>query len=194
MGIAGKKGVRITSLAPDSPAKRAGLLEGDLLLKLDGKVINARRPEDSEVFPELILAYPVDATVEITGMRDGQPQTWNVSLAPRPVDDSELREYKDELFEFTARQLSTAQRDKLKAELDQEPTGISVLKVEPSGWAALGGLAPDDVILSIDGAPMNEIDALKKKLLSLRDSKPRSVVFGIRRGPRTWFLEIEPRW
>ncbi len=194
LGIAGKKGVRITSLAPDSPAKRAGLLEGDLLLKLDGKVINARRPEDSEVFPELILAYPVDATVELTGIRDGQPQTWNVSLAPRPVDDSELREYKDELFEFTARQLSTAQRDKLKEELDQEPAGISVLKVEPSGWAALGGLAPDDVILTIDGAPTNEIEALKAKLLSLRDSKPRSVVFGIRRGPRTWFLEIEPRW
>jgi serine protease Do len=194
LGIAGKKGVRITSLAPDSPAKRAGLLEGDLLLKLDGKVINARRPEDSEVFPELILAYPVDATIELTGIRDGQPQTWNVSLAPRPVDDSELREFKDELFEFTARQLSTAQRDKMKEDLEQEPAGISVLKVEPSGWAALGGLAPDDVILTIDGTPMNEIDALKAKLLSLRDSKPRSVVFGIRRGPRTWFLEIEPRW
>ncbi|MCW1923791.1 PDZ domain-containing protein [Luteolibacter arcticus] len=194
LGIAGKKGVRVTSLAPDSPAKRAGLLEGDLLLKLDGKIINARRPEDSETFPELILAYPVDATVELTGMRAGQPQTWNVSLAPRPIDDSELREYKDELFEFTARQLSTAQRDKMKAELDLEPAGISVMKVEPSGWAALGGLSPDDVILTIDGTPMNEIDTLKTKLISLRDSKPRSVVFGIRRGPRTWFLEIEPRW
>ncbi|MCW1885138.1 PDZ domain-containing protein [Luteolibacter flavescens] len=194
LGIAGKKGVRVTSLAPDSPAKRAGLLEGDLLLKLDGKIINARRQEDSEVFPELILAYPVDATLELAGIRDGKPQTWNVSLAPRPTDDSELREYKDELFEFTARQLSTAQRDKLKTDLGEEPAGISVMKVEPSGWAALGGLAPDDVILTIDGKPMNEIEELKGKLVSLRDTKPRSVVFGIRRGPRTWFLEIEPRW
>jgi serine protease Do len=194
LGIPGKKGVRVTSLAPDSPAKKAGLLEGDLLLKLDGRVINARRPEDSEVFPELILAYPVDATIELTGQRDGQPQTWSVALAPRPIDDSELREFKDEQFEFTARQLSTAQRDRMKDELGEEPAGISVMKVEPSGWAALGGLAPDDVILTIDGAPMNEIDALKAKLLSLRDSKPRSVVFGIRRGPRTGFLEIEPRW
>lgn len=194
LGIPGKKGVRVTALGPDSPAKKAGLVEGDLLLKLDGRVINARRPEDSEVFPELILSYPVDATVELSGMRDGQPQTWKVALAPRPIDDSELREYKDELFEFTARQLSTAQRDRAKELRGEDPAGVSVMKVEPSGWAALGGLAPDDIILTIDGAATNEIDALKAKLVSLRDTKPRSVVFGIRRGPRTHFLEIEPRW
>jgi C-terminal processing protease CtpA/Prc len=157
-------------------------------------VINARRPEDSEVFPELILSYPVDASVELSGMRDGQPQTWQVELAPRPIDDSELREYKDELFEFTARQLSTAQRDRAKELHGEDPAGVSVMKVEPSGWAALGGLAPDDIILTIDGTATNEIDALKAKLVSLRDTKPRSVVFGIRRGPRTHFLEIEPRW
>jgi S1-C subfamily serine protease len=194
LGIAGKKGVRVISLAPDSPATKAGLKEGDLLLKLDGKVINARRPEDSEVFPELILAYPVDSTLELTGMRDGQPQTWSVALAPRPIDDSELLEYKDVLFEFTARQLSAAQRDQAKEQQGEEPAGLSVLKVEPSGWAALGGLAPDDIILTIDGSPVNEIDALKTKLAALAEAKPRSVVFGIRRGPRTQFLEIEPRW
>lgn len=194
LGIAGKKGVRVISLAPDSPASKAGLKEGDLLLKLDGKVINARRPEDSEVFPELILAYPVDSTLELTGMRDGQPQTWSVALAPRPIDDSELLEYKDVLFEFTARQLSAAQRDQAKEQQGEEPAGLSVLKVEPSGWAALGGLAPDDIILTIDGSPVNEIDALKTKLSALAEAKPRSVVFGIRRGPRTQFLEIEPRW
>ncbi len=194
LGIAGKKGVRVTALAPDSPAKKAGLLEGDLLLKLDGRVINARRPEDSEVFPELILAYPVDSTVSLEGMRAGQPQTWSVGLAPRPIDDSELLEYKDVLFEFTARQLSSDQRDKAKEQQGEDPAGVSVLKVEPSGWAALGGLAPDDIILTIDGDPTNEIEALKSKLKSLSESKPRSVVFGIRRGARTSFLEIEPRW
>lgn len=194
LGIAGKKGVRVTALAPDSPASKAGLKEGDLLLKLDGKVINARRPEDSEVFPELILAYPVDSTLELAGMRDGQPQTWSVALAPRPIDDSELLEYKDVLFEFTARQLSASQRDRAKEQQGEEPAGLSVLKVEPSGWAALGGLAPDDIILTIDGSPVNEIDALKTKLSTLAEAKPRSVVFGIRRGPRTQFLEIEPRW
>lgn len=194
LGIPGKKGVRITAMAPDSPAKKAGLKEGDLVLKLDGKIINARRPEDAEVFPELILAYPTDATVELEGIRDGQPQKWSVALAKRPIDDSELNEHKDELFEFTARQLSTAQRDRAKEQQGEDPAGVSVLKVEPSGWAALGGLAVDDIVLTIDGTATNDIETLKTKLNGLRETKPRSVVFGIRRGPRTQFLEIEPRW
>lgn len=192
-GIAGKKGVRITKLAPDSPAKKAGLKEGDLLLKLDDRVINARRPEDSEVFGELIMAYPVDATVKLEGLRDGQPQTWNVALAPRPIDDSELREYKDDLFEFTARQLSTSQRDAAK-DHEQSDAGISITKVEASGWAALGGLTPDDIILSIDGTATPDLDPFKSKLTALRESKPRSITFEVRRGARTQFLEIEPRW
>lgn len=192
-GIAGKKGVRLTSVAPDSPARKAGLLEGDILLKLDDRVINARRPEDSEVFPELILAYPVDATLKLDGFRDGKVQSWNVALAPRPIDDSELREYKDEMFEFTVRQLSTSQIDEAKKH-GNEQTGLSVLKLEPSGWASLGGLAPDDVILSINGKSVSDINGARSILKSFHETKPRSVVFQIRRESRTRYLEIEPRW
>jgi serine protease Do len=194
LGIAGKRGVRVTALLPDSPAEKAGLKEGDLLLKLDSRVINARRPEDSEVFPELILAYPVDATIELSGLRAGEEKTWSVPLAPRPVDDNSLVEYKDELFEFTVRQLSSSQRDRARQLLGEEPAGISVMKVEANGWASLGGLAPDDIILTLDGVVVDDIDELKTALRALRETKPRSVVFGVRRGPRTGFVEVEPRW
>lgn len=194
LGVAGKKGIRVTKVAPDSPAKAAGIEEGDLILKVDGKVVNARRPEDLEVFKELILAYPVGAALEMEGKRGSKDMTWKVTLAPRPVDDSELLEYKDELFEFTARQISAAQKDEALERGEKEAVGVSVLKVEPNGWAALGELASDDIILTINGDPTDDIDALKAKLNNLRASKPRSVTFGIRRGPRTHFLEIEPKW
>jgi len=194
LGIPGKKGVRITAVAPDSPAQRSGLLEGDLVLKFDDRVINARRPEDSEVFPELVLAYPVGATVELAGLRAGEPRTWSATLAARPVDDQQLLEHQDALFEFTARQLTAAQRDLVRKRQGQEPAGLSVTKVEANGWAALGGLLPEDIILTIDGTPTDTLDQLKTQLKALREAKPRSVVFGIRRGARTQFLEIEPRW
>lgn len=194
LGVPGKKGVRVTAVTPDSPAQKSGLQEGDLILKMDGRVVNARRPEDGEVFPELVLAYPVGAMVQLDGQRAGQPQSWQATLAARPVDDQQLLEHKDDLFEFTARQLSASQRDLARKRQGAEPTGLSVTKVEGNGWAALGGLVPDDVILTIDSAPTDTLDQLKAKLKSLREARPRSVVFGIRRGARTHFLEIEPRW
>jgi len=196
LGIPGKKGVRITVLSPDSPATKAGLKEGDLLLKLDGRVIAARRVEDSEVFPELILANPVDATIELEGMRDGQPHKWSVPLAARPQDDSELTEFKDDLFEFTARSLSSAQIDEAKVDHGpgKQPQGVAVSKIVANGWAALGGLLTEDVILRVDGADVNDIESFKKKLLGYRETKPRSISLEIQRGPRTAFIELEPRW
>ncbi len=193
LGVRGRRGVRLTMTATNSPARKAGLKEGDLLWTVAGKSINARRAEDADVFAEMILACAVDSTVELTGQRDGQPQTWSVMLAARPVDDGALGEHRDELFEFTARQLSARQRDAALAS-GLDASGVAVAKVEPNGWAALGGLVGDDVILSVDGEPTPDVDSLRKCLAAVRETRPRSVVFAIRREARTRFLEIEPRW
>ncbi len=192
LGVTGKKGVRVTAVTPGGPAALAGLLPGDLLLKLDGRVINARRPEDSEVLPELIRSYPVDAVVEFEGRRGEEPLTLSVTLSLRPKDELELAEYKDDRFELTARELSASQR--ARYELDDAIQGVSILKIEPSGWAALGGLAPDDIVLKVNGRAMESIPVFRETLLALRENRPRSVTFFIRRGPRTLFREVEPKW
>jgi serine protease Do len=192
LGIPGKKGVRITAVAPSSPADKAGLKEGDLLLKLDGRVINASRPEDSEVLPELIRAYPVDGTAEFDAIRGGQPLKLSVKLEKRPQDDNELPEYKDDRFEFTARDLSKNRR--VSASLPDSLKGVSIEKVESNGWAALGGLIAGDVLLRIDNREIDSIATLKTLLTGFRETKPRRITLFLQRGPRTLFIEIEPRW
>ena len=72
LNLKGKAGVRITQVLPNSNAEKAGLKVGDLLVKLDGKVIPARRPEDSEVFAALLREYPVGTDVALDVLRDGQ--------------------------------------------------------------------------------------------------------------------------
>src|SRR6185295_13080702 len=46
LGLEGKKGVRVTLVLPDSPAKKEGIEVGDIFLKLDGQVIAASTPSD----------------------------------------------------------------------------------------------------------------------------------------------------
>jgi serine protease Do len=192
--IPGHKGVRITAVTPDSPAALAGLATGDLVFSLNDRPINARRPEDSEVFSELILACPPDSLVTLVGQRGAHPTSWSATLSPRPGLESSLPEIKDDAFEFSARQLSSAQRDLARSVRPAEPSGVLVTKSEPGGWAALGGLAPDDIILSVDKTPINGPESLESTLASIRSNLTRSVVFMVRRGARTLFLEIEPRW
>ena len=190
LGVKGKRGVRLTSVADESPAGRAGLKPGDLLLKLDGRVIPARRPEDQGVLPELIRSYPTDAEIEFDLIRDGEPMKLTVQLEARPDPDSGPADFKDDRFEFTASSLSDSQRR--LASLPE--TGVLIEKVEANGWAALGGLIAGDIILEINHEAVPSLDKLKESLLSFRKSQPRSIVLFVQRGPRTLFLELEPRW
>ena len=130
--------------------------------------------------------------IEIEGLRDGQPLKLSVTLGRRPSDENELPEYKDDRFEFTARDLSVSRR--VSASLADSVKGVSVEKVVANGWAALGGLVGGDVLLRVNDTEIDSVDTLKKLLAGFRESKPRSVILFIQRGTRTAFIEIEPRW
>ena len=192
LGVTGKKGVRVTAVAKDSPAGKAGVKEGDLFLKLDGKVINASRPEDSDVFAESVRGYAIDSVVEVTGTRDGQAIAHKVTLGKVPSDDADMADYKDDLFEFTVRDLSATRRESARVAADLQ--GVVVEKITPNGWAALAGLVPGDIIMEVAGEPVPSTEKLIGMLKGFRESKPRRIVLFIKRGVRNGFLEIEPRW
>ena len=78
--------------------------------------------------------------------------------------------------------------------ISQASASMLIEKVEANGWAALGGLVAGDIILQINHESVASLDEIKETLLGFRDSQPRSIVLFIQRGPRTMFIELEPRW
>jgi S1-C subfamily serine protease len=114
------------------------------------------------------------------------------TLGSRPKDDVEIPQFKDERFEFSARDLSESQRT--NSQLEADIKGVHVSAVVANGWAALAGLRDDDILLSIDGESIPDIAALKKKLALVTNAKPRQTVFFVRRGIRSFYIEVEPQW
>ena len=192
LGLDGKSGVRVTHVSPDSPAQKAGLQKGDLLLKLDGQVIAAHNASDQELFDNLIRQHKIGAGIELSGVRAGAPQVWNATLVDQPQPAATLAEWKDDQFQFKARDLSFD--DRTGEHLAKDAKGVRIIAVERAGWAALAGMGTGDILLSIAGQPVENIAGLKTMLAQLRDTKPRRVAFFIRRGVHTKFLEVEPRW
>ncbi len=192
LSLEGKKGVRVTAVIPGSAAEVAGIKPGDVLLKLDGQVIPAQSTGDDEVFANLIRQYKPNTTVEFDAVRDGQPLKLSVKLLKQPKQGRELQELKDNQFEFTARELSVT--DRLDSNLEPEVEGVRITTVENAGWAALGGLKERDVLLSINNKPLHNITELKDMLAEFKKTKPRRVVLFVRRGVRTQFVELEPKW
>jgi len=192
LDLEGKKGVRVTRVVPDSPAAAAGLKVGDIFLKLDGQVIAASTLSDQELFDNLIRQYKVGGAAGIDGVRDGHPLKLSVALGRQPKPSSELEEFRDDRFEFTAREMSLS--DRLDARLESDTPGVRIGSVQSAGWAALAGLSSGDVLLSIDERKIESVPALREVLTKFRESKPRRVVFFVKRGIRTQFIELEPKW
>ena len=192
LGIAGRKGVRVTYVVPESPAADAGLRVGDLLLKLDGRVIPAGSPTDTDVFESLIRPYPIGTEIAFDGLRGSEPLAVKVTLVESPAATGDLDSYKDEAFELTIRDLPLTER--IAEQLPVDSPGVRVSAVQPNGWAALAGIGPGDVIVTIDGQVVKTVADAEKLLKACRETRPRQVVFFVRRGVNTVFAEVEPRW
>jgi S1-C subfamily serine protease len=71
-------GVRITGTVPGSPAEKAGLQAGDVIVKLGDKPIASMRD-----FSDALKAFVPGEKVAVTYQRDGQTKTTETTLVAR---------------------------------------------------------------------------------------------------------------
>lgn len=192
LGLGGQTGVRVTQVYPDRSADQAGLKTGDIIVKLDGAPVDVSRPEDVEVFQNQIRRFRIGKEVKLDVLRDKQPLELTVALEASPTPPAELKHYKDTDFEFTARNLSL--QDRVNQRLAATDTGTVVERVENAGWADLAHLAAGDIILSVDKVPTPNVDALEQVLARAKKSKSKRLLFFVKRGIHTMYLEFEPTW
>lgn len=186
------RGVRLSQVFPNTPAERAGLLPGDLLFRIDGQLIQAYRPEDVEVFGNMIKQYRIDSTISLEVWREGKIMTIKATLDKRPKPGNEMPEYEEKDLEFTVRELSFA--DRVFMRIDDEENGLLVENVESAGWAALAGLRQGDLLLKIDHHSVNQIEEIQSLMAGLIKKQPEQVVFFVKRGIHTLFIELQPEW
>ena len=115
-----------------------------------------------------------------------------VELARSPRLQREMKKYRNDDFEFTARDVSFF--DTVEQQWDSTQRGALVENVKGGGWAELGGLADGDLILEVAGQPVDSVDALRRELERVAAAKPKVVVIKVLRGIHTSYLEIEPNW
>jgi S1-C subfamily serine protease len=195
LGLEGRTGVRVTRVDGEN-ARRAGLEVGDLITSVDGEPVRASQPADVEVFPAMIRQYKIGSKVELTVLRRGQDKGEErkviVELGTSPRLAREMRKYNDETFEFRVRDL--APEDRREKGLTEVDGGVLVDAVGEGGWAALARLAVGDVMLSIDGRRITDVREVQTKMAEVTTRKAPQVIFHVRRGIRTLFVEMQPSW
>jgi S1-C subfamily serine protease len=140
----------------------------------------------------MIRQYKIGSQVALGVVRGGKELTVPVTLDASPRLPREMKKFEDVNFEFRVRDVATA--DRLQERLPETETGVIVDAVREGGWAALGHLAVGDLLVAIDGAPVADVEEVQRRMRGVAEAKPPAVVFQVRRGIRTFFVELQTSW
>jgi serine protease Do len=191
LNLSGKTGVRVTRVFGGSAAA-AGLRVGDIVTTIDADKVEASQPSDEDLFATMIRQYKIGSTVKLTLLREGKEQQLSVKLDPSPRLPREMKKYEDPNFEFRVRDISAT--DQAERSWAENERGVLVEAVREGGWAALAHLAEGDLVTEIDGTAVEDVEAVQQRMQKIADSKPPVVVFKVRRGIRTLFVELQSGW
>jgi serine protease Do len=169
---------------PDSPAARAGVKPGDVIVEFNGSSI-----ADSSDLPPLVGNTPVGSSAKLKVLRDGREKLLSVEIAQladssSPPEADAPDETRGGLGVAVA-DLTTEQR----SELGLESGGVVVTGVG-DGPAAEAGIRRGDVLLRLGQSPIENTRQLRELVAAAPANKPIPIL--VRRGDSTLFLALEP--
>jgi S1-C subfamily serine protease len=190
--IEGAGGVVIGAILDGSPAERAGLQVGDVILEVDHAPVEVREQRDLGRFREMVQAVGAGRELPLSVHRNGERQIIPLVLGSRPKTVFLAEEQVDESFGLTVKELTY---DFLQAvNLPGDTSGIFVSEIENAGWADVGGLRVSDVIMEIDRREVSSVEDFRQLMADVGEARPDEVVFFIRRGTQTLFVPVTTDW
>ena len=169
------EGSLINQVSPKSPAEKAGLKPGDVILKLDGNSIS----RTSDLIYRLNRIAP-NQTIQLEVLRDDKIRTIAATLSTAP-DDTPAAEDKNNPTNglgMNIRDLTEAEQSRLNVN-----GGALVREVKRGGLASLSNLVAGDVIVQVNSTPVANSQAFAKAIAALPKNSVARIVI-IRQGQR----------
>ncbi len=161
-GLEGKRGALISDvLGEDSPAAKAGLKAGDIIVELNGK------PVDSNThLVHLVADVHPGETVDVKYYRDGKLASTKVTVAKRTVEEAFAAPPRD--LEGERGRLGISGQNltpQLASELSAtSKAGVVLVEVDPDGPAEEAGLRRGDILIEANRQPIRTVDDLQRTL------------------------------
>jgi serine protease Do len=178
------KGAIVADVTKDSPAEKAGLKPGDVVLSADGRAI-----EDSSALSRYIASKAPGSSVRLQVVRDGSQRTVSLTLGtfPDEAERDESSPSRGDKLGMTLRDLNPSAVDHLQ--LPRGTTGVVVMGVEAGEAAEDAGLQRGDVIVSVNGQDVQDVASFDREIAK---AKPDGVArLRVRRGNSHQFLILK---
>jgi Do/DeqQ family serine protease len=176
----GRKGVMVKAIEPESPAQRAGLREGDVLLAMGNRKIAGL-----DDYLSASKSAAAGERLEIQVWRGGRTQTVSVKTSEFPIERADQLAWS--LLGIKVEDLTPKNRKDFRIAVRE---GVLITEVRSGSQLARIGLRAGDVLRQIDEAGIASHDEFRKVVVKVRQ-KP-SLVLMIQRGEQGYYVTVSP--
>ncbi|HPE03529.1 MAG TPA: PDZ domain-containing protein, partial [Thauera sp.] len=177
-GLDAPRGALVSQVEIDSPAEKAGLQAGDVILKFDGQSVAS-----SAELPPKVAALTPGKAVPIEVWRAGSARSMTVAVGEMKA----AANAEHETSSADPGRLGVAVRPLDAQERQEAETAGGLLVLDAEGPAARAGIAPGDVILAVNGRPIGSVEELRRQI----DAAGRHIALLIQRDDARIFVPIE---
>ena len=172
-GYDGREGALVGDVVPNSPAAKAGIQAGDIIVKYQGKPVKT-----SSQLRNAVAATLPETAAELEVIRDGKPRTVKVQVGALSEADLAANAVEEAGAE-TTESLGVAVQP-LTPELANQRglkdlnSGMLVTGVQPGSIGEKAGLREGDIVVSVGAQAIKTVDEFRKELT------PQSLAAGVR--------------
>ncbi len=194
LGMKKTEGALVMDVTKGSPADKAGIKSGDVILSFDGKDINEMRQ-----LPRIVAETKIGKEVEVKVLRGSDTQSFRVTLGELKEEEAKADEAggKDrgtpsskgeKLLDMSLIPLTPALREQYR--IADGITGLLVEEVTPGGEAMKRGLQTGDVITRVNDREVSSVKALRDALTSAKSAGRKFALVRVQRGEELQFITL----
>jgi serine protease Do len=186
LGLSEVRGALVNSVQGDSPAARAGIERGDVILTFNGQPVS-----DSNGLRNQVARTPPQSKVTLQIVRDRREQTLTATLAELPtgraVTSAPSTTQDGGRFGLTVDPLTPELADRLGL---RGSSGLVVREVAPASPASEAGIRSGDVIRQVNRRPVDSVAALQN---ALRATGDQPTLMLLNRAGADFFVALAPK-
>ena len=186
-GVSEDHGALVGSVVPGSPAADAGLKAGDVVTEIDKQPVAAIYEEELPRLQKMIADLPIGKSVPVAFIRDGLPLTASLLTRDRPTVEALQLECKD--WGFTVEEVTEEIAQALRL---PDRKGVIVSGVKVNSFADEAGLRRNDIMMVIEGRPIDSLSQYEKIYDDIVASRRDRVLVEVRRGRLQTFHVLKP--
>ena len=165
LGLDRAYGALVASTIPDSPAQKAGIKAGDIILEFNGNEVTEMRR-----LPRLVAEADVNKNSKLVVWRNEKKVTKNVliaelkeeKVASKKVEDKKQIADEGEIKELGIKLVSLTENIRIRQNIPEDVYGLLIVNVEQNSEAERKGIRPGDILQEINQTPVNKINDLKQ--------------------------------